>query len=201
MPNPFSTAAPADVEAPALGATDKQREFVARLTADRAALYRGHGLDADAANVEAADFTEHLADRRKTSALLDTMIASNKALRAELGAAPASKGAPQPVDDVIAGRYAVESPRDGALRFYLVERPTEGKWAGYVFVKVMHSDDETNLGSRFAMDVLEEIHRVGPEACSIRYGREIKRCGVCGRTLTNEASRAAGIGPICSTKF
>ncbi|MES2342166.1 MAG: DUF6011 domain-containing protein [Pseudomonadota bacterium] len=25
-------------------------------------------------------------------------------------------------------------------------------------------------------------------------------CGRCGRTLTDEASRAAGIGPVCASK-
>jgi len=30
-----------------------------------------------------------------------------------------------------------------------------------------------------------------------RFGREIGRCYVCGRTLTDETSRALGIGPVC----
>lgn len=32
------------------------------------------------------------------------------------------------------------------------------------------------------------------------YGRELKHCGLCGRTLTNDASRAIGIGPECAAK-
>jgi hypothetical protein len=33
-----------------------------------------------------------------------------------------------------------------------------------------------------------------------KYGRELKHCGLCGRTLTNDASRAIGIGPECAAK-
>lgn len=33
---------------------------------------------------------------------------------------------------------------------------------------------------------------------SNRNGRELGHCGVCGRTLTDEESRARGIGPICA---
>jgi hypothetical protein len=29
------------------------------------------------------------------------------------------------------------------------------------------------------------------------FGREIGRCGICGRSLTDEVSRACGIGPVC----
>jgi uncharacterized protein DUF6011 len=34
----------------------------------------------------------------------------------------------------------------------------------------------------------------------VRYGQELGECGHCGRTLTDEASRAAGIGPVCASK-
>jgi Family of unknown function (DUF6011) len=39
-----------------------------------------------------------------------------------------------------------------------------------------------------------------PEAAMLRYGREIGRCGHCNRTLTDESSRQAGIGPVCAAK-
>lgn len=38
------------------------------------------------------------------------------------------------------------------------------------------------------------------EAAHILFGISTGTCGVCGRTLTNDASRAAGIGPKCSRK-
>lgn len=33
------------------------------------------------------------------------------------------------------------------------------------------------------------------------YGRHLGRCGVCSRHLTDEASRAAGIGPVCASRI
>jgi hypothetical protein len=34
----------------------------------------------------------------------------------------------------------------------------------------------------------------------VRYGMLIGKCGVCGRTLTDEESRANGIGPVCAER-
>ncbi|AYB70586.1 hypothetical protein SEA_SERENDIPITOUS_45 [Mycobacterium phage Serendipitous] len=105
--------------------------------------------------------------------------------------------------DVPAGRYAVET-EDGAtngLAFYKVDRPTEGRWAGYVFVKLMVSDDEQRLSQKASQAVLQKIAAAGPAEASARYGHEIGECGVCGRTLTNDESRAYGIGPDCRKKL
>ncbi|WAB09218.1 hypothetical protein SEA_LITTLEMUNCHKIN_42 [Gordonia phage LittleMunchkin] len=106
-------------------------------------------------------------------------------------------------DEVPAGRYAVAT-EDGAvngLAFYKVDRPTEGKWAGRVFVKLMRSDEEVRLSWTATQAVLAKIAEAGAEEASKAYGREIGECGVCGRTLTNDDSRAAGIGPKCAEKF
>lgn len=101
--------------------------------------------------------------------------------------------------EVPAGRYALDS--DHGVKFYHVQKPVDGKWAGYVFVHVQAGDDLfpiKNRESRAA--ILKEIAE-NPQAAMIRYGREIGRCGHCGRTLTDDDSRAAGIGPICASKM
>jgi hypothetical protein len=103
-------------------------------------------------------------------------------------------------DKVPAGHYAVEA--DGTLKFYLVDKPTQGRWKGYTFIKVQASDEYWPVkaaNSRY--DVLSRIVAVGPENASKRYGKEIGQCGVCNRTLTDENSRRAGIGPICAGKM
>jgi hypothetical protein len=100
---------------------------------------------------------------------------------------------------VPAGHYAIE--RDGAVSFYRVDRPMEGKWAGKVFVALQHGDDYTNMGREAGFTVLGYIVDQGIMECSTRYGKEIGKCGVCHRTLTNAESREAGIGPICRDKF
>lgn len=101
---------------------------------------------------------------------------------------------------VPAGRYAIDHG-NGVVKFYRVDVPTEGKWKGYVFVKVQAGDDEwpvRDYGKRSA--ILTTI-AVDPAAASKLYGTELGRCGVCNRTLTDPESRAAGIGPICAAKF
>lgn len=103
--------------------------------------------------------------------------------------------------EVPEGRYAVDGD-DGNLKFYHVDRPTEGRWAGYVFVKVQAGDEYHGVKSRAAREtVLAKIAEAGIEAAMLRYGREIGKCGHCGRTLTNPESREAGIGPICRGKM
>lgn len=104
---------------------------------------------------------------------------------------------------VPAGRYAVET-EDGAtngLAFYKVDRPTEGRWAGRVFVKLMVSDEEQRMSFTASKAILNKIAEAGAEVASARYGHEIGQCGVCGRTLTNDESRARGIGPVCIEKM
>lgn len=106
------------------------------------------------------------------------------------------------------GRYAILVPRDADLgktddlvtKFYKVDTPDEdSRWFGYVFVKVQAGDELYPVKGEAAQVVLRKIAE-DPEAAMLLYGREIGKCGHCGRTLTNEESREAGIGPICRGK-
>lgn len=102
--------------------------------------------------------------------------------------------------DVPAGYYAIDGNKGEETKFYRVDRPNEGRWAGRTFVKVQASGDfypiknETEI-----MRILLEI-AVDSEASTRRYGREIGRCGRCNRILTDDTSRAEGIGPVCREK-
>lgn len=113
-------------------------------------------------------------------------------------AAPTAPTAPAEAPEVPEGRYAIEV--DGVVKFYKVDRPTEGKWAGYVFVKVQASDDTFPIRNREAKAQILATIAQDPKEAMLRYGREIGACGHCGRTLTDEASRARGIGPVCMNK-
>lgn len=135
-------------------------------------------------------------DRSHASELIDQL----KGRRATLPTVEQTMRSTAPVaalPEVPAGYYAIEV--DGTVKFYRVDRPTEGRWAGRTFVKVQASDDLHPVRGEGARKVLEAI-AVDPKAASLRYGREIGRCGVCNRTLTDETSRANGIGPICADK-
>ena len=48
--------------------------------------------------------------------------------------------------------------------------------------------------------IARKIKEAGPRDAMLRFGREIGSCGHCGRVLTNDESRRAGIGPVCLKK-
>lgn len=102
--------------------------------------------------------------------------------------------------NVPAGRYAVTG-NDGQTVFVKVDRPTDGPHKGKIFVKVQAGDELRHTSRGTADALLAKIAADGPREAMLRYGRQIGACGHCGRTLTNEESRAAGIGPVCSGKI
>jgi hypothetical protein len=114
-------------------------------------------------------------------------------------AAPAGAETPAPVE-VPAGRYAVIDPTDGVFKFFHLDRPTEGRWKGYTFLKVRASDDLHSIRAKAHRDaVIAEISR-NPMEAQTQYGIKLGRCYACGRTLTDETSRSLGIGPDCRSK-
>lgn len=121
--------------------------------------------------------------------------------RVESGAVrqPALPGAPQGYVEVAHGRYAVEF--EGVLKFYRVNRPGEGtKWSGYTFLDVQASDDYYPIRDNDKKGQILRLIAADPKAAAEKYGQELGACGICGRTLTDETSRAIGIGPVCRGK-
>jgi Family of unknown function (DUF6011) len=135
-------------------------------------------------------------------------------MRADLRREAAGSAVPSPPGEagldlrqLPSGGYAVRGGDDQVV-FYRVEH-AGGRWEGWVFVvQVVGGRAPIRVGSarpgqpyrgqRAAH--LEEIAR-NPRAASELYGRELGVCGVCGRTLTDEESRAAGIGPVCAGRM
>jgi hypothetical protein len=93
------------------------------------------------------------------------------------------------------GRYAVE--HEGTLKFYKV---TNGRRPGFVFLDVQASDDWHSIRNLGTIRQVLALIAIDAKAAMIRYGQELGRCGHCGRTLTDETSRAAGIGPTCANR-
>jgi hypothetical protein len=96
------------------------------------------------------------------------------------------------------GYFAVLT-EDG-VKFYRVRSPQAGKWAGKVFVDAQASDEfwpvrAANLLTKVLDGILAD-----PEAAGKLYATELGRCCRCRRTLTDETSRAYGIGPECRKK-
>lgn len=192
MSTPFDTVAPA--AATVVPATEKQLDFLRSLMVSKAALM---GLDSTEA---AAKLDAWLPTLSKAAAhtQIDKTLDVLKGLRVSSPVhAPA---APKVTVDVPEGRYALptEDGATNATAFYKVGRPTTGRWAGYVFVKLLVGGDEQKLSQKHSMGVLGRIAAFGAEKSSALYGHEIGRCGICHTRLTNDDSRARGIGPKCS---
>lgn len=100
--------------------------------------------------------------------------------------------------EVPAGRYALRI--DGVVKFYRLDRPTEGRWAGYVFLKAQASDDLWPVKNTMEKARILGLIAQDTLAAERLYGMELGRCSRCGRTLTDETSRAYGIGPDCRNK-
>jgi Family of unknown function (DUF6011) len=158
--------------------TPKQGDFIRSLAAERTLPADRQG--AYVTKLVAGDAPEPNA--AQASAIIEWLLALPKA------AVVAETSVPE-------GRYAVINEA-GVTEFFKVDAPTEGKWAGYVFVKQQASDDLYPVKGARKSDVLARI-AADPDALA-RYGQELGCCGRCGRTLTDEVSRATGIGPECA---
>lgn len=95
--------------------------------------------------------------------------------------------------------------KTGDVRFFVVERPTAGKWAGFTFVKGLVADGTYTLKAypltdkQYRVSVTRYIEQHA-EKCSAVFGEKFKTCGICNRPLTDPESLARGIGPICAGK-
>lgn len=164
------------------GMTAKQRDFID-------ALRRERGL-------EPLDFNNFVS-KREASKIISYLFSIPRKVHEDL---------PKVAD----GHYAlrVEEKTDlitsilpTVVKFFKVRNPTEGQWAGRTFVDVQAGNEFYPVKPVAAKrEVLKRIAE-DPEMAMTLYGRELGQCGYCGRTLTNEESRARGIGPVCAEKM
>lgn len=96
---------------------------------------------------------------------------------------------------VPAGKYALTV--DGVIKYYAVDCPTDGKWAGRTFVSTLASDDKYPIRNRAAREDIIAAIAADAAAAGKLYGTTIGKCYRCNRTLTDAESRARGIGPEC----
>lgn len=123
---------------------------------------------------------------------ITTLIAAKAVLRRN--AAPLAA----PVEErpqVPEGRYAVDTD-ESHLGFYRVSVSETGHYTVYVYA----SDAQHALPWKTAQSVLCKIEAFGAEAAGARFGVESKTCYKCGRKLTREHTRAAGIGDDCAKR-
>ena len=120
----------------------------------------------------------------------------------ETASAPAGERGRKPFPDVPAGHYATRSlTGNNDLDFWRVDRPTEGQWKGRTFVKrVIGGRPNTPVRGRTMFAALEAILEAGVDVAGTLYGTTLGQCRSCNRHLTDETSRALGIGPDCRSK-
>lgn len=150
-------------------------------------------------NVEAArEMWLHLAHLSKGGSLtasrasheIQTLIDLKRAARRA-----AHVKAAEPVPFVEAGRYAIDNNED-TLAFYRVAAKDGVNTAVYVYA----SDEQRKLPVKAAAGVLRKLAEVDLEAAGVRFGQETRKCRKCGKRLTQEHTRAAGIGDECASK-
>ena len=167
-------------------ATTRQKSFIEKLTRERG-LPVPNGLD-----------TLPVGDASKViGTLLATPIPTNVITDDGVN-----------LTDVMSGRYAVEV--NGRVQFYKLDNLTSatGRWAGWVFVKAQQGDNFARAGAqrpgqtyRGDHDDAMRLILDNPLAAAKRYGHALGVCAVCGRALTDPTSIAAGIGPVCASRF
>jgi hypothetical protein len=103
---------------------------------------------------------------------------------------------------VTAGSYGLSTEDDDRftndVSFFKVWVGDRGGWSVQLYV----SDDTSRVKLAFPtqLDMLKRI-ALDPAKASSTFGLEFGRCGVCGRGLTNDESRALGIGPVCRERI
>lgn len=88
---------------------------------------------------------------------------------------------------------------DGVTKFYRVKHGTKPGWW---WIDAQASDEfhpVRNVATKNM--ILRAIIAAGQEESMRLYGRELGACGRCKRTLTDDTSRANGIGPECMDKL
>lgn len=101
-----------------------------------------------------------------------------------------------------AGKYALQDD-DNTWRFYQVDKPTEGRWKGYTFIKLLVGSPgnyrQVDIGAVRRHEILEIIDANAKQAM-VDYGLQSGHCGRCSSPLTDPESLARGLGPICAGK-
>lgn len=102
-------------------------------------------------------------------------------------------------------RVAIEDHAEGQLVFMQI---CQNRASGIVVLQEVGGNEPLYLGTqrpghpyKGKRTVELEAVLADPEAAVRRYGRELSHCGHCGAQLTDETSRAFGMGPKCRTKW
>lgn len=95
---------------------------------------------------------------------------------------------------------ATEAGSDNDLAFWWVSKHERS--GRYYLRQIIGGSGavDTKLSPQAMITIARKILAAGAYESMILFGQSIGRCGHCGRELTNQESREAGIGPVCRNK-
>lgn len=137
-------------------------------------------------------------DRAQTRRFIDFLLAQpRRAYVAPVEPVPAPAAPARArlnFDEISDGNYALPGEGD-EIKFYRVSR--NGQW---VNVQVRASDSLFPVKGRAGIAVLHKIVEFGLAESRMLFATRLERCWMCGKSLTDETSRARGMGPDCANK-
>jgi hypothetical protein len=170
-------------------ASEKQVAFLTKLFAEKDWAGVVDGIDIDTQKAVPT------LSSPQASKVIDALLSAPRKVVMADPADPTTKVAP--------GRYAVYG-QDGTVDFYQIDRPTQGKWEGYTFIKLLVGSvgdfSETAVRGAAARTVAQKILDAGVEESARLFGQKTRHCGHCSSPLSNPQSRAAGYGDTCASK-
>lgn len=173
-------------------ATPSQVNYIAKLMSERVDLLRLSGNKIEAAVIEAHPLDLAALTVGDASTAIGKLIANNKALRETAPARPAARITQDGMYRLDDTTYKVQEARNGSGRLYakrLVMVPLgDGKFKG-TFEYAPGMVNKLTDANRMSLDEAKA------------FGHLYGTCCMCGRTLTDENSIAAGIGPTCAGRF
>lgn len=158
-----------------------KRELATRPAADRAPRPATEGQRSYLADLLATRAHDHgeldldAVTFAQASAMIDTLSRAPRATAPEHG--------------IREGRYAYQ-PVDGPASFYRVSR------TGRIYIQAGPAEHPY----RGRLNAALEWIKANPRDAAALYGQLLEHCGRCGRELTDEDSRARGLGPDCARK-
>lgn len=167
-------------------ATEKQTAFIKRLAANLAGSIEADTILTGARHL----WGEGTFTKARASKVIEALLALPQ---------------PEREESTAASTDAAETP-EGMHQFggsiWKVQRSPE---SGRTYAKVLEESPETESGWTFTYVRGATRNLTAATLLSLEeakaFGALYGTCCCCGRTLTNEESIAAGIGPICAEKF
>lgn len=181
-------------------ATDRQINYIESLLDER--------MLTDDERTEAKARISKGLDKRLASAWITRLLELPKATSVF---ARRNEGGPEAFPKVEDGRYAIMDPRGNidhpTLMFYRVKIGKEsGRWAGFTFLDAGRGGAHGDLiwtpikNPAYKRMALEAIAK-DPLAAGMKFGQEVGKCSKCGRSLTQDHTRARGYGDDCAEKM